>query len=330
VDIQTLYVDPGQRAAGIAELKKHGELRNYELKLRTRDGGVITVLENSRAVEDVDGVVRYYEGTLTDITGRVQAQEALTEERDFTSAIIGSAGSLIVVLDPDGRIIRFNRACEQTSGYVFQEVSGRAFWDVLIIQQEVQPLRDLFAKLRQGSDAIKHENYWQTRSGELRLIDWSNVALRDSTEPPSTSSARVIDITDRRRAEQNLRASEQRYRDLFENANDIVYTHDLQGNFTSINAAGERVTGYSRAEALRMNISRIVAPESWPLSARGSMGSCGRGAATYEFDILAKDGSRVSLEVSTRLQLEDGRPVGIHGVARDTTGRKVAEEKLES
>jgi len=331
VDIQTLYVDPGQRAAGIAELKKHGELRNYELKLRTRDGGVITVLENSRAVEDAAGVVRYYEGTLTDITGRMQAQEALTEERDFTSAIIGAAGSLIVVLDPDGRIIRFNRACEQTSGYVFQEVSGRAFWDVLIIQQEVQPLRDLFAKLRQGSDAIKHENYWQTRSGELRLIDWSNVALRDKHGATVYIISTGIDITDRRRAEQNLRASEQRYRDLFENANDIVYTHDLQGNFTSINAAGERVTGYSRAEALRMNISRIVAPESLAAVRQRIDGKLrGGGAATYEFDILAKDGRRVSLEVSTRLQLEDGRPVGIHGVARDTTGRKVAEEKLES
>src|SRR6266478_4225378 len=70
VNIQSLYVDPQQRAAGMVELEKNGELRNFELKLRTRNGGVITALENARAVTDSNGAVRYYEGTLTDITGR--------------------------------------------------------------------------------------------------------------------------------------------------------------------------------------------------------------------------------------------------------------------
>jgi two-component system sensor histidine kinase/response regulator len=331
VGSKSLYVNPEQRAAGAALLERNGELRNYELKLRTRDGGSITVLENSRAVRDSSGLVCYYEGTLTDITERVQAQEALTEERDFTSATIDTAGSLIVVLDPYGRIIRFNRVCEQTSGYSFAEVSGREFWDVLIIPEEIPPLKDLFAELRSGSDPIKHENHWQTRSGELRLIDWSNVALRDKQASTAYIISTGIDITDRRRAEQALRSSEQRYRDLFENANDIVYTHDLRGNITSMNAAGERVFGYSRAEALRMNISRIVAPEALDAvrqTIEEKLG--GEGPTTLEFDIIAKSGKRVSLEVATRLQLEAGNPIGIHGVARDITDRKLAEEKLES
>ena len=123
-----------------SELERTGELRNYELKILTRDGRQITVLENSRAVRYPTGTIAYYEGTLTDVTGRVQAQQALTEERDFTSAIIDAAGRLIVVLDPNGRIIRFNRACEQTSGYTFKEVQGRTFWDVFIIPEEVPPL----------------------------------------------------------------------------------------------------------------------------------------------------------------------------------------------
>jgi PAS domain S-box-containing protein len=331
VDIKTLYARPEKRASSMAQLERDGELRNCELQLLTKDGGIITVLENSRAVRDSSGAVCYYEGTLTNITGRVEAQAALTEERDFTSAIIDTAGSLIVVLDPFGRIIRFNRVCEQISGYSFAEVCGREFWDVLIIPNEVQPLKDLFAQLRGDSDPIKHENHWQTRSGELRLIDWSNVALRDKQGATAYIISTGIDITDRRRAEQALRASEQRYRDLFENANDIVYTHDLRGNFTSVNAAGERVTGYSRAEALRMNMSQLIAPEARAdilQKVAGKLG--GEGPTTYEFDIIAKNGQRVSLEVSTRLQIEDGRPIGIHGVARDITDRKLAEEKLES
>jgi PAS domain S-box-containing protein len=315
----------------MVQIERDGELRNWELELRRRDGGVITVLENSRAVRDPSGAVSYYEGTLTDITRRVQAQAALTEERDFTSAIIDTAGNLIVVLDPYGRIVRFNRVCEQTSGYSFEEVSGREFWDVLIIPEEVQPLKDLFGRLRGGSDPIKHENHWQTRAGELRLIDWSNVALRDKQGATAHIISTGVDITDRRRAEQALRSSEQRYRDLFENANDIVYTHDLRGNFTSINAAGERVLGYSRDEALRMNLSQIIAPEGLEAVRQKIAGNLGGEAPTiFEFDIIAKGGERVSLEAGARLQLEDGRPIGIHGVARDITDRKQAEDKLES
>jgi PAS domain S-box-containing protein len=71
----------------------------------------------------------------------------------------------------------------------------------------------------------------------------------------------ATDITDHRRAEASIRESEERYRELFENANDIIYTHDLQGNFTSLNRSGERITGYSREEAALMNVADVIAPE---------------------------------------------------------------------
>jgi len=78
----------------------------------------------------------------------------------------------------------------------------------------------------------------------------------------------IRDVTDRRRAreenrkaQQALQENEQRYRELFENANDIIYTHDLAGNFTSLNRSGEKITGYSREEAMKMNIVDVLAPE---------------------------------------------------------------------
>jgi diguanylate cyclase (GGDEF)-like protein/PAS domain S-box-containing protein len=131
-------------------------------------------------------------------------------------------------------------------------------------------------------------------------------------------------------AEEALRASEERYRELFENANDMVYTMDLEGNLTSLNKAAERITGYSRAEALQMKLDHFVAPDHQEVGRRMMERQIsGESPATSELEILTKEGSRVALEISTHVILRDGRPVGIQGIARDITERKKTEEALQ-
>jgi diguanylate cyclase (GGDEF)-like protein/PAS domain S-box-containing protein len=136
-------------------------------------------------------------------------------------------------------------------------------------------------------------------------------------------------IGERHDLELALRESEERYRELFENANDVVYTHDLTEHFTSINAAGERITGYTREEVLNMNFAQVIAPEFLEL-ARQMMARklAGDPPRIYEVDILAKDGHRVSLELSTRVIQEAGKPVGIQGIARDVSERRKAQAEL--
>jgi PAS domain S-box-containing protein len=127
-----------------------------------------------------------------------------------------------------------------------------------------------------------------------------------------------------------LRVSEARYRELFENANDIVFTADLNGNFTSVNRAGERLTGYERSEALSMKFRAVVAPEYVEVvRVARELKLSGRQEGTrYELEILTKDGRRVPLEVNTRLIYENGKPAGVQGIARDITERKQAEQAL--
>src|SRR5262249_39975114 len=105
-----------------------------------------------------------------------------------------------------------------------------------------------------------------------------------------------------RTATEGFRKSESRYRDLMENASDIIYTDDLQGNFTSLNSAGEVISGYTREEACKMNIAQVVAPEHLDLARQMTARKLSKSeATTYELDILSKDGKRVTLDVSTRL-----------------------------
>ena len=140
------------------------------------------------------------------------------------------------------------------------------------------------------------------------------------------------DVTERHQAQEALRTSEERYRELFENANDSLYTHDLQGNFTSVNHSCETLTGYSHEELLRMNIANLVTQESLEKTRQMLQLKIeqGGGATTYELGITAKDGRHVPLEVSTRLLFEKGKAVGVQGIARDVSERKKQETALRN
>jgi PAS domain S-box-containing protein len=124
-----------------------------------------------------------------------------------------------------------------------------------------------------------------------------------------------------------LENSQERYRELFENAHDMIFTADLEGQITSINRAGEILTGYSRAEALALNIGRLFAAGESPGSRRESPWDVESLVAQprAELELVARDGRRIPLEVSTRPIYVDGRPTGIQGIARDITDRRNAE-----
>ena len=111
-----------------------------------------------------------------DITRRNQAEEELNRERNFVAAVLDTVGALIVVLDREGRIVRFNRTCEHTIGYTFDEVKGRYFWD-LLLPEEIQRVKDVFEKLQAGGFPLEFESYWVTKDGWRRLIAWSNTVL---------------------------------------------------------------------------------------------------------------------------------------------------------
>jgi PAS domain S-box-containing protein len=132
-----------------------------------------------------------------------------------------------------------------------------------------------------------------------------------------------------RRLQQEV-ALEERYRDLFENASDIITTHDLDGNITSMNKAAERLFGCTREEVLNVKFTDMVIPEDLPRVEQMHQHKLEHGGTTaYEATFLSKDGRRVTLEIRTRLIYQDGQPVGIQGNSRDITERKKAEAELK-
>ncbi len=112
-----------------------------------RDGRVIWFHCEAKMIRKADGEPWFIHGVGFDITDLKRTEEALQEERNVVSAILDTVGALVVVLDREGRIIRFNRACEQTSGYSFAEVSGQKIWDVFMVPEEVDRFKSDFQQL---------------------------------------------------------------------------------------------------------------------------------------------------------------------------------------
>ena len=114
-----------------------------------------------------------------------------------------------------------------------------------------------------------------------------------------------------------------------ENANDLIFTHDLAGNFTSINRTAEQVVGYPRAEACTRNVRDLIVPEHMPVAVQAiTRQLAGEAVPPYPLDIITKDGRRISVEVHSRILYAGGKPVAVQGIARDITDRKRAEEAV--
>jgi two-component system cell cycle sensor histidine kinase/response regulator CckA len=243
------------------------------------------------------------------------AEEALRESEERYKGLIDSAFDGVVIMR-DRTIMTANRAYAEMFGYAVEELVGM---DVLQLTSEAE-----FVRSRIAANERRYETIGLKKDGTQINIEVSAKVCLYQGQPARLSAVR--DITERKRGEQALRESEERYRDLIENARDIIYTHDLQGNYTSTNKASEVITGYTQAESLKLNLADAVAPEYLEKARRMLEGKLeGEAETIYDLELIAKDGHRVAVEVNTRLVFEANAPVAVQGIARDVTERKRAQ-----
>lgn len=255
-----------------------------------------------------------------DVTEKKQARAALRKAEKRLRTVVGSAALILFATDKNGVFTLSEGEGLKSLSLAPGELVGKSVFEVYADTPQVGE------NIRR---ALKGESFTSSITVGEFVFDVRYSPLTDEHDNVLGVIGVATDITDNRRAEASIRESEERYRELFENANDIIYTHDLQGNFTSLNRSGERITGYSREEAALMNVADVIAPEYLNLAREMIAHKASEKVSTvYEIDIITKDGRRVRLEVSTRLIFSDGKPVGVQGIARDLTERKHSEEIL--
>jgi PAS domain S-box-containing protein len=182
---------------------------------------------------------------------------------------------------------------------------------------------------RNGRHApVEYRIVWPDKSE--RWISHRSFPIRNTEGEVYLVAGIAQDITDRKRAQDSLRESEERYRDLFENARDAIYVHDLGGRYTSLNRAAEKLSGYRRDEIIGKHFSNFVSPRDLK-HVRTNL--CKKldveSETTYEVELVTKDRRRVPVEVVSRLIYSHGQPVGVQGTVRDITERKSAQESLQ-
>lgn len=256
-----------------------------------------------------------------DVTEKKQAREALRKAEKRLRTVVASASLILFATDKNGIFTLCEGEGLKSLSLGAGELVGKSVYEVYADSPQVGE------NIRR---ALTGEAFTASVTVGSLVFDVRYSPLTDEHENVLGVIGVATDITENRRAEVSIRESEERYRELFENANDIIYTHDLQGNFTSLNRSGERITGYSREEAALMNVADVIAPEYLSLARDMIAHKASEKVSTvYELDIISKQGRRVRLEVSTRLIFSDGKPIGVQGIARDLTERKHSEAALK-
>ena len=275
-------------------------------------------------------------------------RDRVKEESDFISALVDTAEALVLALDTEGGIVRFNRACEKTLGYSFDEVRGKCVWELFLIPEEVEPFKVVFQSVRNGEFPQEHQNYWVSKDGSRRLIAWSHTAILSREGLVEFVLSTGIDITEQRQAEERIAHLNLVLRAI-RNVNQLITrekdrTELLKG--TCDNLIGSR--GYHNAWAalLDENGGLVAAVEAGigrdflpmlSLLKRGELTVCDRMALKQADIVITKDplstcvdcplASKYAGRAAVTVRLEYGGRV--YGLLSASIPKEVVEDKEE-
>lgn len=195
--------------------------------------------------------------SVTEITN---SEQDLRKERDFLNAILDVSGALIIVLDKRGKITRFNRACENLTGYSEKEVLGRSVL-FLIPDEDAESVRQNFNSLTQGDFPNKHENIWVAKDGSKYLIAWSNMVILGKDGKIEYIIGTGLDITASKRIEKDLRESLEANKAILDSSSQTIFLMDTQGVILSFNKITADWLGRDPSELPGRNMFEFLLPE---------------------------------------------------------------------
>jgi PAS domain S-box-containing protein len=321
---------PFQSPSFLEKIRGGVNISAYETTRIRKDGrrvdvslSISPVLNEKRQVTGLVSIAR-------DITRRKQVEQALVASEEKFRQLAENISEVFWMVAPaTSGILYVSPAYEHVWGRSCESLyRNPRSWAESIHPDDLQNALEIDERQLRGE---KVDSVYR-----IRTPDGQEKWIRDRAFPVLDASGaltRIVglaeDISARKFAEEHLRASEERYRELFENASDLVYTFDLDLHITSLNRLAEQITGYSRDEAQQMNLRQLLDPQQAQRLEQAIEHLVAVHTPTkIELGMRAKDGRRLKLELNPRLIYREGKPVGIQAIARDITGREAAEMEL--
>jgi len=332
------FVDEKNRAILDDNVRKRtkGFPSQYELEWLSKNGKLVPTIVSGAPLVGENGLHMGSYAVITDITGIRHIEDALRENERFLSSVFSSIQDGIIILDSDRTILRVNPTMEQWYAQAMPLVGKKCYE----AHGASAPCEKCPAEitLEAGKAASEIVPRRDANGKEIGWVDLHSFPLRDRETREVTGIIEYMrDITDRRIAEEELRESETRYRLLAEHVKDIIWITDLNLIMTFVTPSVEEQLGYTVSEIIGKPLEDIMTPESMLLAKRTLVEAMVAVRENFEYDsnvalrleLYHKNGRRVVMEVNRSfLRDDDGKPIGIIGVARNLVERIRAEVAL--
>jgi len=304
-----------------------GKIFEWEI---TRSDDKKAVVESSvYLIRNAEGVPIGFRGITRDITERKRMEDALREsENKFRSLVEHSIVGVYLI--QDGVFKYVNSRVAEIHGYEIEEMVDKMGPNQATLPEDLSIVEGNIGQRMKGEEgSIHYEFRIVTKSQEIRYVEVFGSRTMYQGRPAVIGT--MLDITDRKKAEEALRQSEERYRNILESIEDGYYEVDIAGNLTFFNDSLRRIYGYPKQELMGMNDRQLTDQENAKklFQTFNKVYRTGEPGKVFDWEIIRKDGTKRYVEASVSLQKDaSGKAIGFRGILRDVTEKKKVEEQL--
>jgi diguanylate cyclase (GGDEF)-like protein/PAS domain S-box-containing protein len=257
-----------------------------------------------------------------------QLEEELRQERDFSKTLIETSSAFFVAINPSGKTVMMNQGFLNAVGYSLDEVLGTDYSVTFVREADRKPLAKIFKQLVRSQQPIQHENYVLTKDGRELLVEWHGKPIFKKSGELDFFFAVGIDITERKRLEEELRANQERYWAVIEEQTELICRFVSDGTLTFVNDAYCRYFGKTREELLGRSLFEMI-PDEYQEKTRRHIAtlSLKNSIATREYRIVKPNGDIQWLQWIDQIVRQEGRLLEFQSIGRDITERRLSEQE---
>lgn len=312
-------------------LFREGGFSNEEVWHIGRNMEPFPMLMTGLALKDDLGNVANIAVSAADITDLIRGNIELKEKTEELEGFFNVALDLLCIADVEGRFIKVNKQWEEVLGYSTEELEKRNFLE-FVHPEDIPATLDAMSDLDKQNVVLDFVNRYKSKDGSYRYIEWR------SHPSKKLIYAAARDITERKKNEDALRESEEKYKFISENVEDVIWIMNLDLKTVYVSPSVERTLGFSVEERLAQEVQDQLAPESLSTAEkylrkeleaeeRGDLDA--KRVRVLELEFYHKDGSTRWLEsIISGIRDNEDRLTGLYGVSRDITERKKMEDEL--